>query len=80
MNLIIEYFNSLNHMRNGEFLYCLHQNLGNDLIENVYLFMEEDAELYCRKRGLHAELRGDKFCTAECLSCPLQCRATFLCR
>lgn len=46
MNLIIEYFNSLNHMRNGEFLYCLHQNLGNDLIENVYLFMEEDAELY----------------------------------
>lgn len=46
MNLLIEYFNSLNHMRNGEFLYCLHQNLGNDLIESVYLFMEEDAELY----------------------------------
>jgi len=46
MNLVIEYFNSLNHMRNGEFLYCLHQNLGNDLIDNVYLFMEEDAELY----------------------------------
>ena len=46
MNLIIEYFNSLNHMRNGEFLYCLHQNLGNDLIDSVYLFMEEDAELY----------------------------------
>jgi hypothetical protein len=33
-------------MRNGEFLYCLHQNLGNDLIDSVYLFMEEDAELY----------------------------------
>jgi hypothetical protein len=32
-------------MRNGEYLYCLHQNLGNDLIDNVYLFMEEDAEL-----------------------------------
>ena len=46
MNLLIEYFNSLNHMRNGEFLYCLHQNLGNDLIDSVYLFMEEDAELY----------------------------------
>ena len=42
--------------------------------------VKEDAELYCRKRGLHAELRGDKSCTAECLSCPLQCRATFLCR
>lgn len=45
MNLLIEYFNSLNHMRNGEYLYCLHQNLGNSLIENVYLFMEKDAEL-----------------------------------
>ena len=32
-------------MRNGEYLYCLHQNLGNEYIENVYLFMEEDAEL-----------------------------------
>ena len=45
MNLIIEYFNSLNHMRNGEFLYCLHENLGNEYIKNVYVFMEEDAEL-----------------------------------
>jgi len=45
MNLLIEYFNSANHMRNGEFLYCLHQNLGNDYIDNIYLFMEEDAEL-----------------------------------
>lgn len=45
MNLIIEYFNSLNHMRNGEYLYCLHQNIGNDLIDNVHLFMEEDVEL-----------------------------------
>jgi hypothetical protein len=45
MNLLLEYFNSSNHMRNGEYLYSLHQNLGNDYIENVYLFMEEDAEL-----------------------------------
>lgn len=45
MNLIIEYFNSPNHMRNGEFLYCLHQNLGNEYIKNVYLFVEDEAEL-----------------------------------
>lgn len=45
MNLVIEYFNSHNHMRNGEYLYCLHQNLANEYIENVYLFMEDDAEL-----------------------------------
>jgi hypothetical protein len=42
--------------------------------------VKEDAEVYCQKRGRNAELRGDKFCTAECLSCPLQCRATFVCR
>lgn len=42
--------------------------------------VKEDAEAYCQKRGRNAELRGDKFCTADCLSCPLQCRATFVCR
>ena len=42
--------------------------------------VKEDAEAYCQKRGRNAELRGDKFCTADCLSCPLQCRATFICR
>lgn len=42
--------------------------------------VKEDAELFCKKRGRHAELRGDKFCTASCLSCALECRATFVCR
>ena len=42
--------------------------------------VKEDAELYCRKRGRHAEPQGDKACSAACLSCPLQCRATFVCR
>lgn len=42
--------------------------------------VKEEAEAYCQKRGRNAELRGDKFCTADCLSCSLQCRATFVCR
>lgn len=42
--------------------------------------VKEDAERYCQKRGRNAELRGDKFCTASCLSCALECRATFVCR
>ena len=42
--------------------------------------VKDDAEAYCQKRGRNAELRGEKFCTADCLSCPLQCRATFICR
>lgn len=45
MNLLIEYFNSKNHIRNGEYLYSLHQNLGNEHIKNIYLFMEEGNEL-----------------------------------
>ena len=42
--------------------------------------VKEDAEAYCQKRGRNAELRGEKFCTAGCLSCALSCRATFVCR
>ena len=42
--------------------------------------VKEDAERFCKKRGRNAELQGDKFCTADCLSCRLQCRATFVCR
>lgn len=45
MNLLIEYFNSSNHMRNGEYLYCLHQNLGNNHIHNVYIFMNDSDDL-----------------------------------
>lgn len=41
--------------------------------------VKEDAEAFCKKKGLHAELRGSKACTAPCLTCPLQCRATFIC-
>ena len=41
--------------------------------------VKEDAEAFCKKRGLNAELRGNKSCTAPCLTCPLQCRATFIC-
>mgnify|MGYP006270482121 CR=1 FL=1 len=41
--------------------------------------VKEEAEAFCKKQGLNAELRGNKSCTAPCLSCPLQCRATFVC-
>lgn len=41
--------------------------------------VKDDAEAYCRKRGRSAELQGEKFCTAPCLTCALQCRATFTC-
>ena len=60
MNLIIEYFNSRNHMRNGEYLYCLHQNLANDLIDNVYLFMEDDAELNFDSPKIHRIVRDSR--------------------
>ena len=60
MNLIIEYFNSRNHMRNGEYLYCLHQNLSNEYIDNVYLFMEDDAELNFDSPKIHRIVRDNR--------------------
>ena len=45
MNLIIEYFQSKNHIRNGEYLYCLHENIGIDQIDNIYIFVEEGSDL-----------------------------------
>jgi len=60
MNLVIEYFNSRNHMRNGEYLYCLHQNLANDLIDNVYIFMEDDAELNFDSPKIHRIVRENR--------------------
>ena len=45
MNLIIEYFQSKNHIRNGEYLYCLHENIGIDEIDNIYIFVEEGSDL-----------------------------------
>ena len=45
MNLIIEYFQSKNHIRNGEYLYCLHENIGIDEIDNIYIFIEEGSDL-----------------------------------
>ena len=45
MNLIVEYFQSKNHIRNGEYLYCLHENIGIDQIDNIYIFVEEGSDL-----------------------------------
>ena len=45
LNLIIEYFQSRNHIRNGEYLYCLHENIGIDKIDNIYIFVEEGSDL-----------------------------------
>jgi hypothetical protein len=45
LNLIIEYFQSRNHTRNGEYLYCLHENIGIDKIDNIYIFVEEGSDL-----------------------------------
>ena len=45
MNLIIEYFQSRNPIRNGEYLYCLHQNIGVDEIDSIHIFVEEGSDL-----------------------------------
>lgn len=45
MNLIIEYFNPNNDQRNQEYLDCLRQNITNDLIEKIHVFISDGSEL-----------------------------------
>lgn len=45
MNLLIEYHKSKNIKRHSEFLTCLHENLGNPLIDKVYVFISDMAKL-----------------------------------
>lgn len=45
MNLLIEYHKSKNLQRHAEFLACLHENLGNSLIEKIYVFISDDSIL-----------------------------------
>lgn len=45
MNLLIEYFRSDDYQRHSEYLTCLHENLGNSLIQKIYIFISDDSEL-----------------------------------
>lgn len=45
MILLMEYFQPANYLRFGEYLYALHENLKNDLIEKIILFISDDSTL-----------------------------------
>lgn len=45
MNLIIEYFESENPVRKSEYIQTLYQNISNDLIERIFIFISDDSEL-----------------------------------
>jgi hypothetical protein len=45
MNLIIEYFKSDDYQRHSEYLTCIHENLENEHIEKIYVFISDDSKL-----------------------------------
>lgn len=45
MKLIIEYFKSSNEQRDKEYKACIDQNIKNDLIEKIHIFISDDSKL-----------------------------------
>ena len=45
MNLLIEYFRSDDYQRHSEYLTCIHENLENEYIKKVYIFISDDSKL-----------------------------------
>lgn len=45
MNLLIEYFRSDDYQRHSEYITCIHENLENEHIEKIYVFISDDSKL-----------------------------------
>lgn len=43
MNLLIEYYKPKNESRNSEYLFCIQQNILNDQIKKIYVFISDDS-------------------------------------
>jgi len=44
MNLLIEYFKSSNNQRDQEYLFCINQNINNDSIKKIFVFISDNSE------------------------------------
>lgn len=45
MNLLIEYFKTSDYQRHSEYLTCIHENLENEYIDKIYIFISDDSKL-----------------------------------
>ena len=45
MNLIIEYFKSSNQNRDVEYKSCINENIKNNLIDKIYVFISDESIL-----------------------------------
>lgn len=45
MNLLIEYFKSSDYQRYSEYLACIHENLENEHIKHIYVFISDESKL-----------------------------------
>lgn len=60
MNLLIELFRPKDRRRDAEYLYSLHENLGNDFIEKVFVFIEPDTVIHFQSDKLELIVRSQR--------------------
>jgi hypothetical protein len=73
MNLIIEYFKSPDYQRHSEYLTCIHENLENEFIDKIYVFISDDSKLNFTSKKLKIVQRDTRptykdlfeFCNAK---------------
>ena len=60
MNLLIEYFRSVDYQRHSEYLTCIHENLENEYIEKVYVFISDDSKLNFKSEKIKIIQRDER--------------------
>jgi hypothetical protein len=58
MNLFIEYYKPKNIARHGELLACLHENICNEFIDDIFVFVSDDSQLGFNSSKLHLQRVG----------------------
>lgn len=60
MNLLIEYFRSSDYQRHSEYLTCIHENLENEFIEKIYVFISDDVNLNFKSEKIEIIRRDER--------------------
>jgi hypothetical protein len=60
MNLLIEYFRSPDYQRHSEYLTCIHENLENENIKKIYIFISDDSKLNFQSEKIEIVKREER--------------------
>jgi len=60
MNLLIEYFKTSDYQRHSEYLTCIHENLENEYIDKIYVFISDESKLNFQSDKLEIIQRDER--------------------